>query len=99
MDQVGTDTSLVLTIKLIQDSVRQLHLIPVPTPIRRHSRLSYILSRYSTQPGQQYATKDDDNPLILPKETKYIQSVVGSFLYYARAIDSTMLPALAQIAQ
>ena len=43
--------------------------------------------------------QDDATPLLLPKETKYIQSVVGSFLYYARAIDSIMLPALAQIAK
>ena len=44
MDQVGTDTSLVLTIKLIQDSVRQLHLLPVLIPIRRNSRQPYALS-------------------------------------------------------
>ena len=28
--------------------------------------------KYTTQPGRQYATKDDDNPLLLPKETNYI---------------------------
>ena len=31
------------------------------------------------------------------KETKDVQSVVGAFLYYARAIDSTMLPSLNEI--
>ena len=43
--------------------------------------------------------QDNAARLLLPKENKYIQRVVGIFLYYARTIDSTMLPALAQIAQ
>ena len=42
--------------------------------------------------------KEDTSPHLLPKGIKYVQSVVGTFLYYARAIDCTMLPALAQIA-
>ena len=32
------------------------------------------------------------------QETLYVQSVVGSLLYYGRAIDCTILPALNQIA-
>ena len=39
----------------------------------------------------------DDSPPLNATETKHIQSIVGSFLYYARAIDSTMLPALNEI--
>ena len=39
----------------------------------------------------------DDSPLLNPIQTKHIQSVVGSFLYYARAVDPTMLPALNEI--
>ena len=58
----------------------------------------YVAINYTNQRDAQYATKEDDSPLLLPKDTKYIQSVVGSFLYYARAIDNTMLPALSQIA-
>ena len=39
----------------------------------------------------------DDSPPLNTTDTKHIQSIVGSFLYYARAIDSTMLPALNDI--
>ena len=42
--------------------------------------------------------KEDTSPLLLPKESKYVQQVIGTFLYYARALDSTMLPALNQLA-
>ena len=45
----------------------------------------------------QYAREEDTSPFLSPKETIYVQSVVGTFLYYARAIYSTMLPALNQI--
>ena len=31
------------------------------------------------------------------KETTHIQSIVGNFLYYGRALDSTILPALNEI--
>ena len=35
---------------------------------------------------------------FLPKEDiKTIQSITGTFLYYTRALDSTMLPALNEI--
>ena len=40
----------------------------------------------------------DDSPLLGPKDIKYIQQVVGSFLYYARAVDPTILMALSSIA-
>ena len=39
----------------------------------------------------------DDTPLLSPEETKWVQSVVGTFLYYARALDPTLLPALNHI--
>ena len=55
--------------------------------------------KYSAQQERQYAMKDDTSPHLLPKAIKHVQSIIGTFLYYTRAIDSTMLPALAQIAQ
>jgi hypothetical protein len=45
----------------------------------------------------QYA-KDDNAANLLKKEKKYIQQVLGTFLYYGRAVDSTMLMALSSIA-
>ena len=46
----------------------------------------------------QYASSPDSSPLLDKPQTRHIQSVVGSFLYYGRAIDNTMLVALNEIA-
>jgi hypothetical protein len=39
----------------------------------------------------------DDSPKLNKTDTTYVQSCVGSFLYYARAVDPTMLPAINEI--
>jgi hypothetical protein len=40
-----------------------------------------------------------DTSALLPKEDmKFIEEVIGTFLYYVRCIDSTMLAALGSIA-
>ena len=41
---------------------------------------------------------EPESPLATEKEKRYIQKVLGSFLYYARAIDMTILHALSAIA-
>ena len=41
---------------------------------------------------------EPESPPATKKEKKYIQQVLGSFLYYARAIDMTILHALSAIA-
>ena len=46
----------------------------------------------------QYAAGEDESPAVSPQEKKFIQEVTGTFLYYARAVDATMLPALGSIA-
>jgi hypothetical protein len=46
----------------------------------------------------QYAEEEDDTPKLDKKNTKYIQQVAGTLLYYARAVNSTILPALSSIA-
>ena len=46
----------------------------------------------------QYAASEDESPAVSPKEKKFIQEVTGTFLYYAIAVDATMLPALGFIA-
>ena len=46
----------------------------------------------------QFAPPLDDSDLLQTKiEIRRIQAIVGTFLYYARAVDCTMLPALNQI--
>ena len=63
----------------------------------QYSPHKHIQIKWSQKNDRQYAQQEDTSPLLDPKGTKYIQSAVGSLLYYARAIDSTMLPALNQI--
>ena len=46
----------------------------------------------------QYATAEDNSQLLAPADKKIIQEVTRTFLYYARAIDATMLPALGLLA-
>ena len=64
--------------------------------------------RPQTQPHQhakkvygsrvQYAKQVDDSEPLGKEQKKTAQQIVGTFLYYARAVDSTMLPALSAIA-
>ena len=44
-----------------------------------------------------YAIDADPSPLLTPAQNKFFQEVTGTFLYYARYIDTTMLPALGNI--
>jgi hypothetical protein len=46
----------------------------------------------------QYAKKLGESPEIGPADKLFIQQVTGTFLYYARAVDSTMLVTLSAIA-
>ena len=46
----------------------------------------------------QYAKAADDSPPLSKQDKKFVMQVTGTFLFYARAIDSTMLPALSSIA-
>ena len=47
--------------------------------------------------NRQYAPDPDTSALLPQKDIKRVQRVVGSFLYYARAVDNTILPALNEI--
>lgn len=46
----------------------------------------------------QYVEKADENPPLDKAGQKYIQAVTGTLLYYARAVDPTILVALSTIA-
>ena len=54
--------------------------------------------KYGMKGSRQYANAPDKSALLYPTDTKHIQSVTGSFLFYGRAIDYTALPALNEIA-
>jgi hypothetical protein len=50
----------------------------------------------------QYGTKvqrveEDDSPLLTEKEIKHVQDIVGTLLYYGRAVNPTLLAALSII--
>ena len=47
---------------------------------------------------RQYATPPDTTKQLDKKGQKHVQRVVGSFLYYARSIDNTIITALNKIA-
>jgi hypothetical protein len=46
----------------------------------------------------QYTAPDDTSPLVSEKDKKIVMQVTGVFLYYARAVDGTMLTALSALA-
>ena len=45
----------------------------------------------------QYTEQDYASALLSKEDKKFIQKVTGTFLYYARAVDSTMIPSLGYI--
>jgi hypothetical protein len=61
----------------------------------QHTLSSYVTPVYVTK--NQYATKDETPPLTA-KQCLTIQKVTGSVLYYARAVDTTVLLQLNDIA-
>ena len=69
----------------------------VPSVSPQYSPHTHVPIAYGKKGTRQYATTPDTSPLLPPKQIKHIQSITGSFLYYARALDLTMLPALNEI--
>jgi hypothetical protein len=59
-----------------------------------HKHLPIVYGATNTR---QYATAPDSFPHLSPTGTTHIQSIVGSHLYYGRAIDHTTLPTLNEI--
>ena len=46
----------------------------------------------------QYAESQDESPLLNKEDTKHVQAVMGTLLYYAHAVNSTILTALSSLA-
>ena len=69
-----------------------------PSTAHQYSPHHHEPFKFATKGSRQYANAPDTSPLLSPKDTKWIQSVAGSFLYYARVIDYTLLPALNSLA-
>ena len=47
---------------------------------------------------KQYAEEEDSGPVLGKDEIRFVQQVLGTFMYYPRAVDSTILVALSAIA-
>ena len=75
------------------DKVVQLHEL---TPLKpTNTPHTYNIPAYGKK--TQLANPPDDTPTLPPDRKRRIQSIVGSLLYYARAIDGSLLPALNEI--
>ncbi len=68
---------------------------PVP-PKPQHQPHQHTIPTYRAT--VQYAKLEDTSRRLSPAEKKFIQEVIGVFLYFGRAVDSTMLTALSAIA-
>jgi hypothetical protein len=66
-----------------------------PTKIQ-NSPHCHIEVKYGAK--HQYVDNKEDSPPFNNEETKYVQAVAGTLLYYARAVDPTILPALSSFA-
>jgi hypothetical protein len=66
-----------------------------PNKIQR-SPQPHVITNYGAK--TQYAKEDDVSPPLSADDTKFVQGVAGTLLYYARAVDATILTALSSIA-
>ena len=74
-----------------------LHKFQHPLPDKpQHAPHTYNQPIYGAT--RQYAEDDADSPKLSPSSTKKVQEIVGTLLYYALAIDNTMLVALGDLA-
>jgi hypothetical protein len=68
-----------------------------PLPTRpQHSPHAWTKPIYGAK--IQYAAPDDDSPLLDTADIKCVQEILGTLLFYARAVDNTMLTAIGAIA-
>ena len=76
---------------------RALQTLQHPPPTRpQHAPHAWNEPTYGAK--IQYAETEDTSPPLTPKALTRLQQIIGVFLYYARAIDSTMLVALGTLA-
>jgi len=68
-----------------------------PVPIKpQHQPYPHTVRTYGAK--QQFVDSEDTSALLSKSDKTYVQEVIGVFLYYARAVDCTMLPALGSLA-
>jgi hypothetical protein len=68
-----------------------------PPPSRpQHSPHAWLKPQYGAK--TQLTPPIDHSPSLSPKEVELLQQIIGVFLYYGRAVDSTILVALGTLA-
>ncbi len=80
----------------VPEALIQFQQAPLAKP--QHQLYPHVKPVYGAT--KQYAEAIDTSPTLSKEDKKYVQEVVGMFLYYARCINinSTMLTALGSIA-
>jgi hypothetical protein len=69
---------------------------PVAPSKKQNSPHPHTIPQYGAK--NQYAESQVESPLLNKEDTKHVQAVMGTLLYYARAVDSTILTALSSLA-
>eukprot|EP00804_Cyclotella_cryptica_P017249 CCRYP_016808-RA/>CCRYP_016808-RA protein AED:0.39 eAED:0.39 QI:0/-1/0/1/-1/1/1/0/200 len=87
-------TSTTLHARILQKASHRFH---HPVPIKpQHQPYPHTPHTYGAK--QQFVDTADDSALLSNTDKTFVQEVIGVFLYYARAVDGTMLPALGSLA-
>ena len=74
--------------------LQRLGYIPTKTPqCSPHQHTLFVLPKKG---DRQYINMIDDSPFLDIETTTWVQSAIGSMLYYGRALDNTILPMLNQ---
>ena len=64
----------------------------------QYSPHEYVPINWTSHTNRQYAMEEDTSAFLSIPDTKYVQSAIGSLLYYGRALDGSILPTLSKIA-
>jgi hypothetical protein len=62
---------------------------------KQNSSHPHTIPQYGAK--TQYAESQDESPLLNKEDTTHVQAVMGTLLYYAGAVDSTILTALSSL--
>lgn len=76
----------------IHNLLSKLNYTPASSP--QYSPHKPISFQYTKQGGRQYVKTTPSSPFLNKLETRWVQSALGGLLFYARALDNTMLPTL-----
>ena len=78
--------------KLVKKTLDKLQHSPPTKP--QHAPHDWIKPSFTSKPQ---LTTNDQSPLLPKDQIPKIQSIAGSFLYYGRAVDPTILPTVNEI--